>query len=85
VGEDQLVSPQDPVDTPDGVVGFRQAFVVVTASAVDTTEFLVGPATEDISALEAFAFVRHKDMLLRFILGGSLLNPQDNNRIVTQI
>jgi len=60
IGEDQVIFMEDPVDTADVVVGFRQSLVVVAATAVHATEFLVGPATEDITALEAFSFVRHK-------------------------
>lgn len=84
VGEDQLVFPEYPVDAADGVVGGRQAFVVIAAATVHATEFLVGPAPEGIATLEAFAFVRHKKIIYRFIPAGQW-RPKDKNRIVPQI
>ncbi len=84
VGEDQLVFPEYPVDAADGVVGGRQAFVVIAAATVHATEFLVGPAPEGIATLEAFAFVRHKKIIYRFIPAGQW-RPKNKNRIVPQI
>jgi len=84
VGEDQLVFPEYPVDAADGVVGGRQAFVVIAAATVHATEFLVGPAPEGIATLKAFAFVRHKEIIYRFIPAGQW-RPKDKNRIVPQM
>lgn len=83
VCEDQMVFVKDPVDTSDVVVGFRQAFVVKAAAAVDATEFLVGPAPEGIATFEAFTFVRHKEIIYRFIPAGQY-RPKDKNRIVVK-
>lgn len=63
VGQYPPVTPQKKVNIPDKAVGILVKPVVVVIPALIGTEFFVGPAPEDITAVETLPFHNAKVLI----------------------